>query len=157
MSKELLNCPFCGGEAVIRDGFCQNEFYIECCACEFEYGHYTYDDFGYTRDYGKYKSKELAIKAWNTRVDTVTDKECEEALVQLLEQLPNGRAHDLDNVFRAQTLQKALSRPQVDIKDVTELVNLLEFYADTGLSDLYNNSPEFVGRVKKLIKGNINQ
>lgn len=54
--RELLHCPFCGGEANVvtnGNGFfnvsCQNE---ECC--------------GYAT-FLKYSTKSIAIKRWNTR------------------------------------------------------------------------------------------
>ena len=50
--KELLPCPFCGGEAVM------STYYIECESCEVAP---NIDCF--------HKPREQAIKAWNTRTE----------------------------------------------------------------------------------------
>lgn len=56
-SKQLANCPFCGGEAkLMRFPKCERKYVVICEneQCMASVGNYSY-------------SKEKAIKAWNTR------------------------------------------------------------------------------------------
>lgn len=55
MNEELLNCPFCGGEAqvVVDIEFVDKPYMVECKKCDALSGH-------------RY-NKENAIKAWNKR------------------------------------------------------------------------------------------
>lgn len=69
MSK-LLKCPFCGGEARVRDCTREEQTTIvngemyKMCGCE----HYCAEMFGYT--------EEEAIEKWNTRtpMDNIVEK-----------------------------------------------------------------------------------
>jgi len=58
MSKELLPCPFCGGEPYIEPhrGTYVNGYFVSCnnCACE-----------------SRVDTKESVITTWNTRPDPV--------------------------------------------------------------------------------------
>ena len=56
MKKEILPCPFCGGEAtIVKDVFCDNELtYVVCQNCGANTG-----DCG--------DSEDEAVRKWNTR------------------------------------------------------------------------------------------
>ena len=60
-NKELLSCPFCGGEAFL---FEESEYciYVECEDCKIATP--------------AYDSEAEAIDAWNTRVDVAKTNEC---------------------------------------------------------------------------------
>jgi len=50
-SKDLLSCPFCGGDALL--GEYDNQIYADCTECDCSMG--------------VFESDEVATKAWNTR------------------------------------------------------------------------------------------
>jgi len=52
--NELLKCPFCGSEGKLRYDDLDHHYIVQCSSCDacMQYG---------------YKSKELAIRLWNTR------------------------------------------------------------------------------------------
>ena len=60
--SELLNCPFCGGEAeLIEYGFVDYiTLYVVAC---------TNDDCNMTVDTGSYANPREAIETWNTRAE----------------------------------------------------------------------------------------
>ena len=62
MNTELKNCPFCGGEAGLKLGFCQLDNYVACLKC----GSRTVF----------YNTEESAIKTWNTRkpIDKIVEQ-----------------------------------------------------------------------------------
>lgn len=59
--EHLKNCPFCGGEAVIRrrnpDHIMREKSFICCTKCKNKTGYYN--------------NQEDAIAAWNKRIDNV--------------------------------------------------------------------------------------
>ena len=55
--KELLPCPFCGGEAELFDYPEMKAYCVACLECGVETLIYS--------------SKEKAIKAWNTRINII--------------------------------------------------------------------------------------
>lgn len=67
-NKELLNCPFCGGEAKIHDNAC-GRFWLSC-------------KDKYCCESTTEESEEEAIKAWNTRATTTEVKVDVEKLVE---------------------------------------------------------------------------
>lgn len=52
--EELVNCPFCGGEAKLEFIQTLEEYYCRCLQCRVEQP--------------LYPSAEEAIRAWNTRI-----------------------------------------------------------------------------------------
>lgn len=75
-SEDLLNCPFCGGEAELkyeRQNFPfseeRNSFVVTCKNCGCSTSYFSEMNIYYSKDY-KEKEKELkekTIKTWNTR------------------------------------------------------------------------------------------
>lgn len=64
MTDKLKPCPFCGGEAEVIKGYLYGKvthYSVTCPQCDFEYG--------------MYKSKQNAEKAWNRR-KADNDMEC---------------------------------------------------------------------------------
>ena len=59
-NRQVLPCPFCGGEAVIIENYTGNEGYVECPHCHI--GTQVYE----------YRELQEAIEAWNKRVSCDT-------------------------------------------------------------------------------------
>lgn len=99
MSEELLNCPFCDSNTITVTHIHNVRWGCYCDDCD-------------TQQDPNAATYEEAIKAWNTRANTVTDKEHEEAL----EWLTLNAGFSLDDEATAgshlSTIRKALSRPK---------------------------------------------
>ena len=79
MNEALKPCPFCGGEAyAAKDDY--EKVIIGCLKCnlyfgiEIENGCELYDGWRAT-----FPDKEIAIEAWNTRMDINPEKNCKES------------------------------------------------------------------------------
>ena len=66
--KDLLPCPFCGGEATLKNkleffghGDCYKEYYVMCDSCKSKGGIETV--YNLTED----ERKKMAVRNWNTR------------------------------------------------------------------------------------------
>lgn len=67
-TQELLPCPFCGGEAIFRQGEMERLFWVECSRCEIGTKYY------------QYRNEYDANLAWNRRAllaDRFTPEEIE--------------------------------------------------------------------------------
>lgn len=70
-NKELLPCPFCGGEAefgVVPRGHDIMSMYVVCAKCSARGEPFKYDYWQHKR---KLEQREKAIKAWNTRTSKI--------------------------------------------------------------------------------------
>ena len=95
-SKQLANCPFCGGEAkLMRFPKCERKYVVICEneQCMASVGNYSY-------------SKEKAIKAWNTRkpIERIIERIVERIEEEILEKLSDGG----DDWFEAELINNAI-------------------------------------------------
>lgn len=60
-NRQVLPCPFCGGEAVIIANYTGNEGYVECPHCHI--GTQVYE----------YRELQDAIDTWNSRISEVAE------------------------------------------------------------------------------------
>ena len=141
MSEELLNCPFCDSNTITVTHIHNVRWGCYCDDCD-------------TQQDPNAATYEEAIKAWNTRADTVTDKERAEALAALVKL--SGIAftntsegdHSIDeNITLTETIGKVLSRTQVDINSLHK-INTKEHYTDMFIHD------SAIDEMKKLMRGN---
>lgn len=65
--KKLLPCPFCGSVPTLMYG--ETECYIQCTACDCEFGKHVYCGVDGERYNDGYFSKEQALEKWNTRTN----------------------------------------------------------------------------------------
>ena len=98
---DLLNCPFCGGEAVASNMTLEGAVCCSMCHASLVRKHQYVHDTGYAE----------AIAAWNTRTDTIPDDPRVKALVEAVKEVNSyywassdvviPSMGDLDNALRA--------------------------------------------------------
>ncbi len=97
-NKELLPCPFCGGEATLTSSCADDgDNVVECTKCNYELGYYA--------------NPKMAIKAWNERVDVANaDECCEKSCKEENATLPSWYCSEWNHQFNFSTCRIAISQ-----------------------------------------------